>query len=93
MGRAALDSCDFGRVLHEDFASWYIFAMLLLLNLEGVIILNGLVCRASREAMDKVVEVLLEKETMSGDEFREILSQYVDFPGASEPIAVGVTQM
>ncbi len=43
--------------------------------------------------MDRVVEVLLEKETMSGDEFREILAQYVDFPGASEPIAVGVTQI
>ena len=43
--------------------------------------------------MDRVVEVLLEKETMSGDEFREILGQYVDFPGAAKPIAVGVTQI
>lgn len=34
----------------------------------------------NREAVDKIVEVLLEKETMSGDEFREILSQFVAIP-------------
>ncbi|GMH12636.1 hypothetical protein Nepgr_014477 [Nepenthes gracilis] len=36
--------------------------------------------RKNREAMDKIVEVLLETETMSGDEFRAILSEYVDIP-------------
>jgi cell division protease FtsH len=34
----------------------------------------------NREAVDKIVEVLLEKETMSGDQFREILSQFVTIP-------------
>jgi cell division protease FtsH len=36
--------------------------------------------RSCREAMDKIVEVLLEKETMSGDEFRALLAEYVDIP-------------
>ncbi|CAN8311457.1 unnamed protein product [Cochlearia groenlandica] len=36
--------------------------------------------RNNREAMDKIVEVLLEKETMSGDEFRAILSEFTDIP-------------
>jgi hypothetical protein len=45
--------------------------------------------------MDKIVEVLLEKETLSGDEFREILASYtnIDIPKAGEPIAVGVTEI
>lgn len=32
--------------------------------------------RNNREAMDKIVEVLLEKETVSGDEFRALLSEF-----------------
>ena len=36
--------------------------------------------RSNREAMDKIVEVLLEKETMSGDEFRAILSEFTEIP-------------
>ncbi|CAF2314770.1 unnamed protein product [Brassica napus] len=36
--------------------------------------------RNNREAMDKIVEVLLEKETMSGDEFRAILSEFTEIP-------------
>ncbi|XP_031395060.1 ATP-dependent zinc metalloprotease FTSH 2, chloroplastic [Punica granatum] len=36
--------------------------------------------RSNREAMDKIVEVLLEKETMTGDEFRAILSEFVEIP-------------
>ncbi|KAK4369036.1 hypothetical protein RND71_012828 [Anisodus tanguticus] len=36
--------------------------------------------RANREAIDKIVEVLLEKETMTGDEFRAILSEFVEIP-------------
>ena len=31
--------------------------------------------------MDKIVEVLLEKETMTGDEFRAILSEFTEIPG------------
>ena len=36
--------------------------------------------RNNREAIDKLVEVLLEKETLTGDEFRTILSEFVDAP-------------
>ncbi|KAH7554581.1 hypothetical protein ACOSP7_027987 [Xanthoceras sorbifolium] len=36
--------------------------------------------RNNREAIDKLVEVLLEKETLSGDEFRAILSEFTDIP-------------
>merc|ERR1712124_65774 len=34
----------------------------------------------NREAMDKAVEILCEKETMSGDEFRAILAEYTVIP-------------
>lgn len=34
----------------------------------------------NREAIDKLVEVLLEKETLSGDEFRAVLSEFTDIP-------------
>ncbi|KAG0453855.1 hypothetical protein HPP92_025159 [Vanilla planifolia] len=36
--------------------------------------------RNNREAIDKIVDVLLEKETMTGDEFRAILSEFVEIP-------------
>ncbi|CAH9099178.1 unnamed protein product [Cuscuta epithymum] len=36
--------------------------------------------RSNREAIDKIVEVLIEKETMSGDEFRAILAEFVEIP-------------
>uniref|UniRef100_A0ACD5ZDC7 Uncharacterized protein n=1 Tax=Avena sativa TaxID=4498 RepID=A0ACD5ZDC7_AVESA len=36
--------------------------------------------RENRVAMDKIVEVLLEKETLSGDEFRAILSEFTEIP-------------
>ncbi|KAL9272326.1 ATP-dependent zinc metalloprotease FTSH 2, chloroplastic-like protein [Drosera capensis] len=36
--------------------------------------------RNNREAIDKIVEVLLEKETINGDEFRAILSEYTEIP-------------
>ena len=32
------------------------------------------------QAMDAIVEVLVEKETISGDEFRKILGQYTKIP-------------
>lgn len=34
----------------------------------------------NREAMDKIVEELMEKETLTGDEFRALLAQYVTIP-------------
>ncbi|GMJ05496.1 VARIEGATED 2 [Hibiscus trionum] len=40
--------------------------------------------RNNREAIDKIVEVLLEKETMSGDEFRAILSEFVEIPAENQ---------
>ncbi|KAM6550025.1 hypothetical protein CsatB_021701 [Cannabis sativa] len=36
--------------------------------------------RNNRDAIDKLVEVLLEKETLSGDEFRAILSEFTQTP-------------
>ena len=34
----------------------------------------------NREAMDKIVDVLIEKETLDGNEFVEILSKYTSIP-------------
>jgi cell division protease FtsH len=36
--------------------------------------------RNNREAIDKIVEVLLEKETITGDEFRALLSEFIEIP-------------
>ena len=36
--------------------------------------------RNNRAAMDMIVEVLLEKETLSGDEFRALLSEFREIP-------------
>lgn len=36
--------------------------------------------RNNREAMDKIVDILVEKETLTGDEFRAILSEFVEIP-------------
>ncbi|MFQ3679442.1 MAG: ATP-dependent zinc metalloprotease FtsH [Pseudanabaenaceae cyanobacterium] len=38
-----------------------------------------LVCE-NRVAMDRIADVLIEKETLSGDEFRQILSEYTTIP-------------
>ena len=38
------------------------------------------IVKGQREAMDQLVELLIEKETMDGDEFREILSEYTTIP-------------
>lgn len=47
----------------------------------------------NREAIDKIVELLVEKETLTGDEFRAILSEFVEIPvenrvPPSTPVAV-----
>ena len=34
----------------------------------------------NREAMDKIVDLLIEKETLDGDEFVSILSQFTKIP-------------
>lgn len=34
--------------------------------------------KENREAIDKLVDVLLEKETLTGDEFRAILSEFTE---------------
>jgi cell division protease FtsH len=36
--------------------------------------------RDNREAIDRIVEVLIEKETVTGEEFRSILSEYTTIP-------------
>jgi cell division protease FtsH len=36
--------------------------------------------RNNRVAMDRIVEVLLEKETLTGDEFRALLSEHAEIP-------------
>jgi cell division protease FtsH len=39
--------------------------------------------RANRAAIDEVVDVLIEKETISGDEFRSLLAKYTPIPEAN----------
>ena len=34
----------------------------------------------NREAMDKIVDLLIEKETLDGEEFLSILSKYTSIP-------------
>jgi cell division protease FtsH len=36
--------------------------------------------REHRPLMDHLVDMLLEKETIDGDEFRQIVSQYTEIP-------------
>ncbi|XP_048492488.1 ATP-dependent zinc metalloprotease FTSH 2, chloroplastic-like [Beta vulgaris subsp. vulgaris] len=36
--------------------------------------------RNNREAIDSIVDVLLEKETINGDEFQALLSKFVEIP-------------
>ncbi|PON65382.1 Peptidase [Parasponia andersonii] len=44
--------------------------------------------RNNRDAIDKIVDVLLEKETLNGDEFRAILSEFTETPIKIEKISV-----
>tara|TARA_Y100001968_G_scaffold321506_1_gene356052 strand:+ start:50675 stop:52588 length:1914 start_codon:yes stop_codon:yes gene_type:complete len=39
-----------------------------------------LLVKENREAMDKLVEIIIEKETIDGEEFRNILSDYIEIP-------------
>ena len=34
----------------------------------------------NRKAMDKIVDLLIEKETLDGEEFKKILSEYTSIP-------------
>lgn len=51
-------------------------------------------CRENRVAMDKIVDLLLEKESVPGDEFRRILSEVclhvIAAPAAYPPSGVPV---
>ncbi|MDR9402964.1 MAG: ATP-dependent zinc metalloprotease FtsH2, partial [Halothece sp. Uz-M2-17] len=38
------------------------------------------IIRDNRVAIDRLVDLLIEKETIDGDEFRQILSEYTDIP-------------
>lgn len=38
------------------------------------------IIRDHRQAVDRLVELLVEKETIDGEEFRQILAEYVDIP-------------
>ena len=42
----------------------------------------------NRSAMDKLVEILIEKETMDGEEFCKILSNFTDIPAKERFIPV-----
>jgi len=44
--------------------------------------------RDNREAIDAITEELIEVETMSGDRFREILSQYTEIPEQNVPKSI-----
>ncbi|KAJ0243548.1 ATP-dependent zinc metalloprotease FTSH 6 [Hirschfeldia incana] len=46
--------------------------------------------RNNREAIDNLVDVLLDKETLTGDEFRAILSEYTDKPLNTDDRVFGV---
>merc|ERR1712209_59605 len=47
--------------------------------------IDDAVKKLAREAMDSIVEVLLQKETISGHEFREMLAKYVTIPAGNMP--------
>ncbi len=47
-----------------------------------------LIVQTNREAMDKLVEVLIEKETMDGEEFQLILSEFTSIPQKERTIPI-----
>eukprot|EP00249_Psilotum_nudum_P019480 c27275_g1_i1 orf=353-2476(+) len=46
--------------------------------------------RNSRAAIDRIVEVLLEKETLTGDEFRALLSEFIEIPAENRTVTQGL---
>ncbi len=38
------------------------------------------IVRENREVMDRLVDLLIEKETIDGEEFRQIVAEYTDVP-------------
>ena len=38
------------------------------------------IMRDNREAIDRLVDLLIEKETIDGDEFRQIVAEYAEVP-------------
>jgi cell division protease FtsH len=47
----------------------------------------------AREGMDRIVEELLDVETMTGNRFREILSEYVEIPAENWPQEVEMAEV
>ncbi len=45
------------------------------------------IVKENREAMDKLVEVLIDKETMDGEEFKNILAKFTDVPEKERTVA------
>jgi cell division protease FtsH len=46
------------------------------------------IMRDHREAIDRIVDILIEKETMSGEEFREITAEYTEVPDKERYVPV-----
>jgi cell division protease FtsH len=38
------------------------------------------IVRENREVMDRLVDLLIEKESIDGEEFRQIVAEYTDVP-------------
>lgn len=49
--------------------------------------------RDHRQAMDRLVELLLEKETIEGDEFRQLVRQHTTLPVKEPPALVAATSV
>jgi cell division protease FtsH len=43
---------------------------------------------ANREAMDQLVEILIEKETMDGDEFKSIVAEFTSVPEKDRTVPI-----
>jgi cell division protease FtsH len=51
------------------------------------------VLRQNRSLMDHLVDLLLERETVEGQEFRQIVRQYVDIPEKTAPAPVKLVSL
>ncbi|MBU6229668.1 MAG: ATP-dependent zinc metalloprotease FtsH [Cyanobacteria bacterium REEB459] len=52
-----------------------------------------LVLRQNRPLMDHLVDLLIERETMEGEDFRQIVKQYVDIPEKTAPAPVSLPSL